>query len=158
MKILIADYTNPKHASDIVGLLDEYSRDPMGRGKPLSKYAHGSLIDKLSKIKNSFSVMCYVDSRPAGLITCFENFSTFQCKPLINIHDIVVSKEFRQRGVSQAMLLKVQEEAQKKGCCKITLEVLEGNEPAKKSYSKFGFKGYELDPKMGRALFWEKEL
>jgi hypothetical protein len=40
----------------------------------------------------------------------------------------------------------------------VTLEVLEGNQIAKNAYIKFGFAGYELDPKMGKALFWEKPL
>jgi len=48
--------------------------------------------------------------------------------------------------------------ARESGCCKITLEVLEGNHVARAAYSAFGFKGYELDPKMGKALFLEKKL
>jgi ribosomal protein S18 acetylase RimI-like enzyme len=45
-----------------------------------------------------------------------------------------------------------------KGACKITLEVLEGNIAAQKAYIKSGFKGYELDPSMGQAMFWEKPI
>ena len=56
------------------------------------------------------------------------------------------------------MLAKVEEIAKAKGCCKITLEVLSNNEVAKASYAKYGFKGYELDPKAGHAIFWQKEL
>ncbi|WP_267313813.1 hypothetical protein [Limnobaculum xujianqingii] len=32
------------------------------------------------------------------------------------------------------------------------------NEIAKGSYRKFGFSGYELDPQMGKAVFWQKKL
>ena len=53
---------------------------------------------------------------------------------------------------------KVEEIAISKGCCKLTLEVLSGNAVAKASYEKFGFSGYELDPKVGNALFWQKSL
>jgi ribosomal protein S18 acetylase RimI-like enzyme len=56
------------------------------------------------------------------------------------------------------MMKKVEEMARNRSCCKITLEVLEGNEVAKSSYKKFGFSGYELNPRMGRALFWEKSI
>lgn len=76
--------------------------------------------------------------------------------PLINIHDVVVVDEFRGLGLSQKMLSKVEEIATSKGCCKITLEVLEGNNVAKRSYIKFDFSGYELDPVMGKAVFWQK--
>ena len=56
------------------------------------------------------------------------------------------------------MLAKVEEIAKEKGCCKITLEVLNKNEPAKSSYKKFGFSAYELDESAGSAMFWQKEL
>ena len=57
------------------------------------------------------------------------------------------------------MLLKEAEIIAKEiGSCKMTLEVLEGNKAAQSAYSKYGFRGYELDPKMGKALFWEKVL
>ncbi len=48
--------------------------------------------------------------------------------------------------------------AKSKGCCKVILEVLSNNEPAKSAYSKFGFLGYQLDPAAGPALFWQKLL
>jgi hypothetical protein len=44
------------------------------------------------------------------------------------------------------------------GCCKLTLEVLEGNHVAHAAYLSAGFSGYELNPEMGKALFWEKKL
>ena len=56
------------------------------------------------------------------------------------------------------MLNKVEEIALAKGCCKVTLEVLSNNIVAKSAYLKFGFAGYELDPKAGSALFWQKTL
>jgi ribosomal protein S18 acetylase RimI-like enzyme len=154
--VLIADYLNNQHAEDIAYLLNNYAEDPMGGGTPLSDHTKQNLAKELSKVPNAFSVICYVDDKPAGLINCFEAFSTFKCQPLINVHDIVVVKAFRGLGISQRMLAKVEEKAKEKGCCKITLEVLEGNEIARNSYMKFGFDGYELDPKMGKALFWQK--
>jgi len=91
-------------------------------------------------------------------VNCFEAFSTFLCKPLINIHDLVVIETYRSRGVSQRMLEKVEEIAKSKGCCKLTLEVLSGNVAAKSSYRKFGFDDYMLDPEAGSALFWQKRI
>jgi len=155
-EVLIVDYLNIQHAQDISYLLNCYAEDPMGGGAPLSEKVKANLAKELSKVPHALSVICYVDDKPAGLINCFEAFSTFKCQPLINIHDIVVVSEFRGLGVSQKMLAKIEEVAKEKGCCKITLEVLEGNEIARNSYIKFGFDGYELDPKMGKALFWQK--
>jgi ribosomal protein S18 acetylase RimI-like enzyme len=72
------------------------------------------------------------------------------------MHDVTVDSEFRGLGLSTKMMEKVESVAKERGACKITLEVLEGNKVAQNSYTKFGFSGYELDPEMGKAIFWEK--
>jgi len=99
-----------------------------------------------------------VDETPAGIAICFEGFSTFACKPLLNIHDFAVASEFRGRGLAKKLMKKIEEIARSLDCCKITLEVLEGNKIAQGLYSACGFVGYELDPQMGRAVFWQKNL
>lgn len=158
IEIKIADYLDKKQASDIGYLLDAYAQDQMGGSEALAESVTSNLANELSKLPHAFSIICYIDDKPAGLVNCFEAFSTFKCQPLINIHDVIVIKAFRGLGVSQRMLSKVEEVARSKGCCKITLEVLEGNDVAKNAYLKFGFSGYELDPVMGNALFWQKNL
>lgn len=158
IEVKIADYLNEQQAIDIGCLLNAYSQDQMGGSQSLSKSVRSNLANELAKLPHAFSIICYVNNKPAGLVNCFEAFSTFKCKPLINIHDVVVVNEFRGLGLSQRMLSKVEEIAKSKGCCKITLEVLEGNHVAKSSYIKFGFAGYELDPVMGKALFWQKNV
>jgi ribosomal protein S18 acetylase RimI-like enzyme len=158
IEVKIADYLDKEQSIDIGYLLDAYSKDQMGGFQPLSESVRSNLADELSKLPYAFSLICYVNNKPAGLVNCFEAFSTFKCKPLINIHDVVVVNEFRGLGLSQQMLSKVEEIAKLKGCCKITLEVLEGNKVAQNSYIKFGFAGYELAPIMGKALFWQRNV
>ena len=157
-KIIKANYADATQAKEIGFLLNEYAKGSMGGGEALSLDIQKNVVSYLSKIAHSFTFIAYVDEKPSGLITAFENFSTFKCKPLINIHDIMVLKKYRGMGISQRLLDEVEKEANSRGCCKITLEVLEGNAIAQNAYKKFGFKGYELDPKMGKALFWEKSL
>lgn len=157
-EVCVADYLDPDHATAIGTLMDGYTADPMGGGAPLSDTIKAKLAAELSKIPHAFSILCFVDNVPAGLANCFEAFSTFKCKPLINIHDIMVALEYRGRGLSQKMLMRVEDIARQRGCCKITLEVLEGNAPARGAYERFGFSSYRLDPAMGDALFWHKEL
>lgn len=158
IELIVADYLDKDQSVDIGFLLNAYSQDEMGGSQPLSESVKQNLARELSKLPHAFSIIGYVNDKPAGLVNCFEAFSTFQCKPLINIHDIVVINEFRGLGLSQLMLAKVEEIAKSKGCCKITLEVLEGNNVAKNAYAKFGFESYELDPMVGKALFWQKTL
>lgn len=158
LKISIIDYKNSKQSRDLIFLLDVYAKDPMGGASGLSDYTRSNLPKALAKLPNAFSVICYIDEEPAGLINCFFGFSTFKCKPLVYIHDVVVLSKFRGQKISQNMLEYVEKYAKENDCCKMTLEVLEGNKAAKMAYLKFGFKGYELDPEMGKALFWEKTI
>ncbi len=92
--IISADYFDPKQARDIIFLMDEYAKDPMGGHKGLPDDIKTNLVAKLAKISGAFSVIAYKDDYPVGLINCFEGFSTFSCNPLINIHDIIVSTHF----------------------------------------------------------------
>ena len=152
------DYDNAKQTRDLISLLDAYAIDPMGGGSALASFSKENLISELKKRPFIFSIICYVDGKAAGFSNCLESFSTFKCKPIINIHDFAVNPEFRGLQLSQRLMEKIEEIAKEKGCCKITLEVLEGNEVAKRAYIKSGFQGYELDPEMGKAVFWEKPL
>ncbi|SQI41360.1 putative acetyltransferase [Leminorella richardii] len=158
IEVAVVDYTNEKQAHDLVELLDGYARDPMGGGEALETENKTRLVAELSKLPHAFSVIAYADGKAAGLVNCFLGFSTFAARPLVNIHDVAVSSDFRGQGIAQHMLNKVEEIAKEKGCCKMTLEVLQGNLTAQSSYRKFGFSGYELDPEMGQAVFWQKKL
>jgi ribosomal protein S18 acetylase RimI-like enzyme len=156
--IVCVDYSNPQQGSDLVLLLDSYARDPMGGGEPLSQFVKDNLVAELSKRDFGLSIIAYIDNQPAGLLNAFEGFSTFSCKPLFNVHDIIVLEKYRGLQLSQLLLQELEKIARDKGCCKITLEVLEGNAIAQRAYQKSGFAGYELDPQMGKAMFWQKKL
>jgi GNAT superfamily N-acetyltransferase len=158
VETVTADYHNPRHAADIVRLLNAYALDPMGGGKSLPVSVTAILVSELAKRPYAFTVIAYVDDTAVGLINCFEAFSTFAARPLINIHDVVVDKPWRGHGISQLMLDKVEAMAIQKGCCKLTLEILQGNKTAGNAYQKFGFSAYSLDPQMGDAVFWQKWL
>lgn len=155
---VIADYRDPQHARDILALMDEYARDPFGGGEPLSDSCREQLLPQLADFPGAFSVLAYRNGEALGLVNCFMGFSTFVCKPLVNIHDVVVSKKARGAGVCTEMLDLVAREAKSRGCCKLTLEVLEKNLPAQIAYRKCGFKPYTLDEEMGQAEFWQRYL
>ena len=159
-EIFEADLKEAEHGAALISLMEEYALDPMGGGEALSAYVKDNLVKKLGQWPGSHVVLAIATESltPAGLIVCLEGFSTFACQPLMNIHDVIVSKTYRRQGLSQRMLQKVEDIARAKGCCKLTLEVLEGNEPARMAYENFGFANYQLDPKMGNAMFWQKKL
>ncbi|NBQ86577.1 MAG: GNAT family N-acetyltransferase [Betaproteobacteria bacterium] len=153
---------NLAHAPDresLVALLDMYARDPMGGAEPLGEDTRARLCDDLLRHPKAVSFLAYADDGTAiGLINCFEGYSTFKARPLLNIHDVAVAPAWRARGVGQALLAAAQDEARARGCCKLTLEVLSGNERATRSYLRFGFENYQLDPAAGHALLMQKWL
>jgi GNAT superfamily N-acetyltransferase len=156
--IVVADLTVPAHAEALIQLMEAYALDPMGGGQGLSNEVKANLPAELVKRSSAHVILAFVDTQPAGLVVCLEGFSTFACKPLLNIHDVVVALPYRGRGLSKQLLQKAEAIARELGCCKLTLEVLEGNLTAQSAYKACGFSGYELDPQMGKALFWEKKL
>ncbi|GAA5524048.1 hypothetical protein Maes01_00600 [Microbulbifer aestuariivivens] len=158
IEILLADYADPAHARALVQLMDEYARDPFGGGEPLSDRCRHELVAKLAAFPGAFSVLAFDGPRALGLVNCFTGFSTFACQPLVNIHDVIVTDAARGRGVCGRMLDLVAAEAKRRGCCKLTMEVLEKNLPAQSAYRKVGFKPYVLDESMGQALFWQRYL
>ncbi len=156
--LITADYNNEQHGRDLIMLLNAYAMDSMGGGEALAVNVQENLVSTLAQRNDVFTVLCYVDNEPAGIVNCVEGFSTFNCKPLVNIHDCGVLDKFRGLGISLKMFAEVERIAIERGCCKLTLEVLQGNEVAKNAYKKLGFSAYELDPNLGHALFWEKKL
>jgi ribosomal protein S18 acetylase RimI-like enzyme len=158
IEIIEANPTTPSHAAAIVQLMDEYARDPMGGGQGLSEEVKSNLPMALSKRSNAHVILALAELEPAGLIICFEGFSTFACRPLLNIHDVIVSGSYRGQGIAKRLLNQAEVIARRLDCCKLTLEVLEGNAIAQSAYKSAGFNGYQLNPEMGHALFWEKKL
>jgi GNAT superfamily N-acetyltransferase len=156
--VVNADLLNPRHGLAIVALLNEYANDDMGGNSELSDFAKQNLVAALQKRHGVHVILAYYDNNPAGLSICFEGFSTFACKPLLNIHDLMVSKNFRGLGISKRLLFKAEEIARSLGCCKLTLEVLEGNIVAQAAYKASGYASYQLNAKEGKALFWQKNL
>jgi GNAT superfamily N-acetyltransferase len=153
-----ANLADPIDAEDVLALLDGYARDLMGGGMPLADDVKSRLPGDLSARPGAVVLLARLDGMAAGLAVAFEGYSTFRARPLLNLHDFVVRPAFRGRRVALALLDSLEREATRRGCCKITLEVLENNGRARQVYARFGFAGYQLDPAAGKALFLEKNL
>ena len=153
-----ADYASALDRTALVDLLGAYAIDPMGGGAPLADEVRASLCDRLAQVPLAISFIAWLEGEAVGLVNCFEGFSTFKARPLLNVHDLVVLPAHRARGVGQALLAAAAKHAQERGCCKLTLEVLSGNARALRSYERFGFAPYVLDPREGQALLMQKWL
>lgn len=161
IRVCLADYAKAQHAAAVVQMLDAYARDPMGGGEGLSDFAKTHVVAELARVPQAFSVLAFDgpgDDKPVGLVNCLQGFSTFACKPLINVHDLAVASGYRGMRIGERMLALVEEVARQRGACKITLEVLSGNTSAMRLYVRAGFAQYALDPAAGQASFMQKWL
>ena len=150
-----ADYD--EHGDIVLSLLSSYATDPMGGGDDLPDESKANLIAEMKKRPEMcLSFIAWIHGVPCGLANCIVGFSTFACKALLNIHDFTTLPEYRRKGVAQAMLSHIESYAKEKGYCKVTLECLENNVPAKNAYLKHGFEPYELRPQDGQAIFFHK--
>ncbi|HQS82487.1 MAG TPA: GNAT family N-acetyltransferase [Thiobacillus sp.] len=156
--IVRARYDDPAHAAALLELLDAYARDPAGGGEALGDFARDNLIAELAARPFVFSVLAFDGDIPVGLVNAIEGFSTFACRPLVNVHDVVVAASHRGRGIAAQLFAEVEAIARERGACKLTLEVLDGNAPARALYRRLGFAAYRLDPAMGHAQFLQKWL
>lgn len=161
IRVVQADYANPSHAQALVAMLDAYALDPMGGGHALTDFARDNLVASLAARPQAFSILAFDgvdDNTPVGLVNCIEGFSTFACKPLVNVHDLAVKDGYRGQRIGERMLVLAETLARARGACKITLEVLEGNANAIRLYTRCGFANYQLGDAMGNAQFLQKWL
>jgi len=137
--VVLADLADSAHQAAIVELLDMYSRNEFGAGRPLASDVRERLIPGLIKHGGARVFLAYRDDQPVGLALCFVGFSSFKAQPLVNVHDLAVATQFRGRGIGKALLDAVAEHARQTGCCKVTLEVRADNDKALALYRRAGF-------------------
>ena len=158
LRTVQADLDRPDHQAAVLAMVDAYSRDPMGDGAPLSSAARERLIPGLRTHPTTLVFLAYDGDHPVGVAVCFLGFSTFAARPLVNLHDVSILPTHRGRGAGRALLAAVEAKARELGCCKLTLEVLDQNHRALRTYTAAGFQRYALQPSAGEAIFLTKPL
>jgi ribosomal protein S18 acetylase RimI-like enzyme len=158
IRIVEADLRLPEHQKAVLAMVDAYSRDSMGDAKPLEPDVRVRLVPALQKHPTTLIFLAFDGDEPVGAAVCFIGFSTFAAKPLINIHDCVVVPACRGKGVGRRLLEAIEDKARELGCCKLTLEVMDNNQRALRTYEAAGFVRYALQKEAGTAIFMSKSL
>ncbi len=138
-----ARLADPVQAKALVEIIDGYAREAGGQAAPLTETARSALVPGLMSHPNALVLLAFVAGDPVGTAVCLWGFSTFAGKRLINIHDLAVLPDFRGRGVGRALLAEVERRARERDCCRITLEVNDANDGAKRLYEATGFGPWE---------------
>jgi ribosomal protein S18 acetylase RimI-like enzyme len=158
VEIIEAEIENVAHQNAIVFLLNEYAKDLQGYKRSLPENVLDELIPEMKKIPTAKTFLAAIGDQYVGMSICFLGFSTFYARPIINIHDFTVLKEYRGKGIGKRLVDAIELKAKKLNCCKLTLEVQEKNVNAIKLYEKCGFEKSILDESEGQALFLSKYL
>jgi len=153
IQVLSCDFDDHEHTQQVKILMNEYITDPMGGSKPLNEKEQDMLIVGLKNTPGTITLLAKSGEQYAGLLNAFVHFSTFAVNPMINIHDVIVKKEFRGQGIGRAMMDEIVKIAYEIGCSKLTLEVREDNVVAQNLYKDMGFRNGS--PPM---MFWTKKL
>lgn len=154
-----ADLADRRDTDAIVHLLASYAADPdAGGGRTISGEARQQLAERLAAIPHRVVLLAVADDRPIGLAVCFEGFSTFAARPLLNLHDLVVDPECRGQGAGGKLLDAVDAEARRRGCVAVTLEVLGANHGAQRLYRRHGFVGGDRIDPPSAPMFFRKTL
>jgi ribosomal protein S18 acetylase RimI-like enzyme len=134
-------------------MINAYIGDEMGGGNLLSLGEQQRMIEGLCNHPKSIVLLAQDAGVFAGLLTAFENFSTFTAMPMINIHDVFVFKEHRGKGIGRKLMNAVIDEAKKRKCSRVTLEVRKDNINAQNLYRSLGFEEAEQG-----MFYWRKYL
>ena len=153
-----ADLDDPAHQRAVLDLINAYALDPMGAGATLPEDVRRDLISGLRAHPTTRIFVAFDAAAPIGIAVCFQGFSTFHARPLINIHDLAVLPAYRGRGVGQSLLEAVEAAARASNCCKLTLEVRDDNMRARRLYAAHGFVGGGDVTVDERLWFMQKRL
>jgi GNAT superfamily N-acetyltransferase len=97
-------------------------------------------IDLFGEKPLAFVLLAEVDRDAIGLATYYFTYSTFLAKPGIWLDDLYIKAEHRSHRVGQALMLRLRQIGQEKGCGRIDWTVAVSNERGIKFYERIGAK------------------
>ncbi len=98
----------------------------------------------------SHFLMATAQEAPVGFIHFTIRQTVLHRGPSATIDEIVVTKEYREKGVGKQLVLATIERCKRLGCCEIEVSTEKTNDKARKFYKKCGFEE--------RGILFEAEL
>jgi GNAT superfamily N-acetyltransferase len=118
---LIRDLAEYERAPDAVVATESGLREVLFGEKPAAKV-----------------VLALENDEPIGFAVYFFNFSTWLGRPGLYLEDLFVRPEKRGKGYGRALLVRLAQIAQERGCGRMEWAVLDWNDPAIQFYRKLG--------------------
>ena len=119
---------------DLIRQLAEYEREPEA-----VVATEAGLRDVLFGAHRSAETLLALENdKPVGFAVYFYNFSTWLGCPGLYLEDLFVLPSVRGKGYGRALLERLAQIAQERGCGRMEWAVLDWNEPAIQFYKKLG--------------------
>jgi GNAT superfamily N-acetyltransferase len=83
-------------------------------------------------------LLAFEADEAVGFAVFFHNFSTWLGRPGLYLEDLFVQPALRGKGYGRALLVRLAQIAQERGCGRMEWAVLNWNEPATQFYQKLG--------------------
>lgn len=129
-------------ASDIPLIIDLIHLKAQFDGCPKSVEATPQRLEETLFGKNplAFVLLAQSNGNPVGFATYHRIYSTFLAQPGIWLDDLFIKVEYRRRGIGEAFIERLCQEAQRIGGGRIDWTVAVDNSPAIQFYEKMGAK------------------
>ena len=127
-------------ASDIPLIIDLIHLKAEFDGCPESVEATPQKLEKtlFGEKPLAFVLLAQSDGNPVGFVTYHHIYSTFLAQPGIWLDDLYIKVEYRRRGIGEALIERLCQEAQKIGGGRIDWMVAVDNSSAIQFYEKMG--------------------
>lgn len=134
-------HIRPAATDDAPRILDLLSQLAAFEGEP------GSVsMDETTLLRDAFGptprievLLAEIDAEVRGMLILYQSYSSWRGAPALMIHDLFVEEMARGSGAGKALVKEAAKMAMTRGACRLDVNVLGWNEPARKFYENLGF-------------------
>ena len=136
----ICDFANPMHCARLCEMVDCNITESSGDNKPLTNDQKLVLLDGLESLPSSIVIFAVDNKEIIGYATAFINFSSLTASAVMNISELYIEQNYRNKGWAVKMIEKLIDMAKYKDCNRISIEINKNDAEVQHIYSGFGFK------------------
>ena len=137
--VTIASFVNAVHRSQVIALWETAFGYEAAHNRP------GLAIDKKLAVDDDLFFVAMIDNAVVGTIMAgYDGHRGW-------IYSVAVAPSHRRRGIGSRLLLQAERVLTAKGCVKINLQILEGNESVTEFYASLGY-AVEKRISMGKRI------
>jgi GNAT superfamily N-acetyltransferase len=108
-------------------------------GYPVSPVDVGQRVHRLQNIEEDRVVVAETEGEIVGLASLHTSLALEFDAPAAKLSALVVHERHRRRGIGEALVMEMEAEARRRGCCLIYLTTAERRDDAHAFYRRVGF-------------------